>query len=103
MTLEELKTILDQSGIPFAYHHWETKKEPPYGVYLLVYDNQFYADGELYYWTGHYQIELYTKQKDPKTEGKVERALSEAGIPFDKSETYLDSEKLYEILYEIEV
>lgn len=103
MTLEELKTALDGSGVPFAYHHWETEKKPPYGVYLYVYDTQFYADGVLYFSAGHYQVELYTRKKDPAAEGKVEAALTAAGLGFEKSEHYLDSEKLYEILYEIEV
>ncbi len=103
MTLEDLKTALDASGLPFAYHHWETEKKPPYGIYLYVYDTQLYADGELYYSTGHYQVELYTRSKDPAAEAHVEVALTAAGICSEKSEQYLDSEKLYKILYEIEV
>lgn len=103
MTLEALKAALDASGLPFAYHHWETEKNPPYGVYLYVYDTQFFADGELYFSTGHYQVELYTQRKDPSAEGKVEAALTAVGLGFGKSEHYLDSEKLYKILYEIEV
>lgn len=103
MTLEELKAALDKSGIPFAYHHWETEHRPPYGVYLYVYDTQFYADGVLYFSTGHYQVELYTRKKDLMAEAAVESALKVTGVTFEKSEHYLDSEKLYEILYEIEV
>lgn len=103
MTLEELKAVLDASGVPFAYHHWETQKEPPYGVYLYVYDEPFYADGALYYWTGRYQVELYTRKKDPAAEARVEMALARAGLSYEKSETYLEDERLYEMLYEIEV
>ena len=103
MTIEELKATLDRSGVPFAYNHWETKKEPPYGVYLSVYDNRFFADGVLYYWTGHYQIELYTKQKDQESEAKVENTLRGAGIVYEKSETYLPDTERYQIIYEIEV
>ena len=103
MSPDELKRVLESSGIPFTYHHWEAKRKPPYGVYLYVYDSQFYADNELYYWTGHYQVELYTGQKDQEAEANIESALSAAGIPYEKSETHLESEQLYETLYEIEV
>ena len=48
-------------------------------------------------------MELYAKAKSPKAEKQLESALIAAGISFQKSETYIDSEKLYETLYEIEV
>lgn len=103
MTPEQLKTILDASGIPFAYHHWAVEKRPPYGVYLYVYDSKFYADGVLYYSTEHCQVEVYTDKKDPGLEQRIEAVLASAGIGYDKSESYIESEKLFEILYEIEV
>jgi hypothetical protein len=47
-------------------------------------------------------IELYTDQKDPKIEKKLEDLLVDSGIFFDKTETWIDSEKLYEVLYSFE-
>ena len=58
MTDAELKNVLDGSGIPFAYRKWETDQKPPYGVFLLVDESNFYADGVLYYHNGRYQVEL---------------------------------------------
>ena len=55
----------------------------------------------VYFSVGHYQVELYTSVKSPDAEALVEGALS--GLCWEKSETYLDSERLYQILYEIEV
>ena len=46
-------------------------------------------------------MELYTKQKDQSSEDKVENALS--SFYWDKTEEYIDSERCYQILYEIEV
>lgn len=103
MTAEKLWGVLESSGIPFAYHQWEKRVPPPYGVYLERYTNIFYAEGVPYFWDKNYQIELYVQQKDPEAEGRVEAALTGVGIGFDKSETYLEAEKLYRILYEIEV
>ena len=106
MNETELLKILNSSGIRFAYHHWPEKDAPPlpYGAYLLVDEpTTFYADGEIYYRIARYQVELYAKAKSPKAEKQLESALIAAGISFQKSETYIDSEKLYETLYEIEV
>ena len=47
------------------------------------------------------QVELYTKNKEIETEEKVEQALS--SFFFTKTENYIDSEKCYQILYELEV
>lgn len=66
-----------------------------------MYDAQFFADDVMYYSTGHYQVELYTSSKDPAAEAKVEAALE--GLCWEKSEEYLQDEKVYQILYEIEV
>ena len=48
-------------------------------------------------------LELYTDQKDFKLEKRVEQVLSEAGLYWDKTESFLDEEQMYEVLYEMEV
>lgn len=48
-------------------------------------------------------IELYTNKKDPDIEAKVEAVLTEHGFFYEKTESYLESEKMYEVLYEMEV
>ena len=41
--------------------------------------------------------------KDPELEETVEAVLSRHGIFYGKSEVWIGSEKLYEVLYETEV
>lgn len=103
MMLEEVKTLLESTGLPVAYRSWPEKMAPPlpYICYLVAYSNNFGADGEVYHRIDRVQIELYTKLKDPQSEDKVEKALS--SLFWEKTETYIDSEQCYEILYEIEV
>ena len=48
-------------------------------------------------------IELYTDIKDPDAEALVENVLDAAGIFYDKTESYIEEENLYEVLYEMEV
>ena len=53
--------------------------------------------------TGKVRLELYTDRKDPDAEQNVETALDAAGIFYNKTETWIDSEKLYEVLYTFEM
>jgi hypothetical protein len=48
-------------------------------------------------------IELYTDKKDTGLEEKVETILDENGLVYAKSEVWISSEKMYEVLYETEV
>jgi hypothetical protein len=48
-------------------------------------------------------IELYTDYKNPPVEQQVEAVLDEHGVFYDKTETWIESEKLYEILYIFEM
>lgn len=103
MTLEELANLLASTGLPVTYLAWPEGKAPPlpFLCYLVVSSNNFVADGQVYLSVQRIHVELYTKVKDLDAESRVEDALRE--IPWQKSETYLNTEKCYQILYEIEV
>ena len=47
-------------------------------------------------------IELYTDEKNPETEALVEAVLDAHEIFYDKTEVWIESEKLYEVLYSFE-
>ena len=47
-------------------------------------------------------IELYTDEKDFELEERVEAALDAADLFWQKSEQYIKSENMYEVLYEVE-
>ena len=105
MTLQEFKPVLEATGLPVAYRAFPEGDAPalPFVCYHSPYTNNFAADGVVYATINHINVELYTQVKDPATEGRVEAALTGAGIYWDKSETSLDDEKCFQILYEIEV
>ena len=52
---------------------------------------------------GEEDIELYTDVKNPELEKQVESVLRKRKIYYKKSEVWIESEKLYEVLYETEV
>jgi hypothetical protein len=99
MTLEDLKTLLETSGLRFAYHHWDAPPALPYGVYLYAYSSDLMADDCNYADVDNWQVELYSRGKDPTSEAAIEAVLKGAGIPYQKTETYLETEKLYQIVY----
>ena len=105
MTIEELAAVLQSTGIPFAYDHFAEGEspEPPFICYLLPGSDNFAADGQVYYRINQVRFELYTDSKDLAVESKVEKALDDAGIFYNKSEVWIESEKLYEVLYSFEV
>ena len=103
--MEELVKIIEEMGIPFAYDHFVEGEspEPPFICYLLPGSNNFAADGKVYFRINQVRIELYTDSKDLAVERKVEMVLDESGIFYNKSEVWIQSEKLYEVLYSFEV
>ena len=105
MTLEELARMLEKTGFPFAYEHFAEGEstDPPFICYLLHGSDNFAADGRVYFRISEVRIELYTDRKDPGAEALVETVLDDAGIFYNKSEAWIQSEKLYEVLYSMEL
>lgn len=103
--MEVLLQILNETQISFAYHHFAEGEspEPPFICYLLPGSNNFSADGKVYYKINEVHIELYTDLKDLVVEQQLEDVLDEHGIFYNKSETWIESEKLYEVLYTFEM
>ncbi len=102
--LEILQELRNAEGIDFAYDHFAEGESPPppFAVYLYPQTHNFSADGVVYFPVNVVSIELYTAKKDPETEKKLERLLTGAGIFFEKSEVWIASEHLYEVLYRFE-
>ncbi len=96
-----LFTLLKSTGLPVAYHNFTPPPTPPYIVYLFAFSSNFGADNKVYRKVPHYQVELYTTKKDPATEKILEDLFDTHDIYWEKSETYIESEGLYQVLYEI--
>ncbi len=57
----------------------------------------------MYYKTNEVRIELYTDRKNLSVEEKVTAVLDRHGIFYVQSETWIESEKLYEVLFSFEI
>ena len=103
--MDELVAMISEMGIPFAYDHFAEGEspEPPFLCYLLPGSDNFAADGRVYHRISQVHIELYPDSKDPAVEEKVTAVLDSHGIFYDQTETWIESEKLYEVLFSFEI
>ena len=108
MKLSELATLLksiDGFADKVVYRAWQEGKAPqlPFICYLETATDNFAADGIAYAKIKRVDVELYTETKSPAIEALIEDALDNAGIYWNSIEAYIDDEKMYEKIYEIEV
>ena len=103
--MDKLLEIIGEIDIPSAYDHFAEGEavDPPFITYLLPGTDNFAADGKVYYKINEVHIELYTDAKDPGVESTVEAVLDGHGIFYDKTEVWIDTEKLYEVLYSFQM
>ncbi|MCS0789519.1 hypothetical protein NX021_15305 [Cytobacillus firmus] len=106
MTLIELRQILDLTGMPVAYSHWTPTKNnplpaPPYICYLVERSENMMADNMAFQKINDVNIELYTTKKDLAAEAALEKVLDDHKIPYESSETFINSEKLFQKFYEV--
>jgi len=105
MEHSEIILMIKKMGLPLAYDHFAEGEspDPPFLLMLLPSSDNVSADGGVYCKNKVLHIELYTDKKLPDREDEVEAVLDSYGIFYDKSETWIESESLYEVLYEMEV
>ena len=103
--MDKLLEMMAEIPFPSAYDHFAEGESPtpPFITYLLPGSDNFAADGKVYFRVTEVHIELYTDEKNPEVEAQVEAVLDEHGIFYEKTEVWIESEKLYEVLYSFEM
>lgn len=105
MTFKEIADMVNTIGLPYAYYSFPIGEAPdlPYVVFYYPSSDDFAADNQNYIPVTNVNLELYTENKDFSSEQTVENVLKQYGIFYDKTESYIDSERMYQILYEFQV
>ena len=103
MHLGEFKQILEQSKLPVAYSHFKKAQELPYIIYFVTDNEDLLADNQNYYDFINIAVELYSDDKDPSLEMKLQKLFAENEIVYRKSETVIQDENMYEVIYEIKL
>ena len=75
VTHEEVMAVMEEIGLPYAYHHFAEGEspDPPFAVFLYPGSNNFSADGKVYFKADRLNIEIYTDIKKYRT-GTADRS-----------------------------
>lgn len=109
MKYTDFNQMLQASGLPVTYYSWPEDDprnpvpDPPYLVWYLPESDNFAADDKVYNVILQLNVELYTDFKDFETELGLEQIFDAWELVWDKTESYLDDEHMFEVLYTMEV
>lgn len=105
MTYKEISQMVAGAGLPYAYYQFpeDTPQAPPFICFFFSQTDDVFADDTNYQRIVQLNIELYTNVKDFDLEASLEEILQNNNLTYYKEENYIDSEKLYQIAYEMEV
>lgn len=108
MTYKQISTMISSMGYPTAYYQFEANPDnpppaPPFICFYYPNADDLKADNINYARINALIIELYTDNKDFEAEAAIESVLVSNEIPFDKTETFIESEKMFQITYTMEV
>lgn len=103
MTYDEIVTMLEEANLPLAYDHFAEGESPapPFLIFLCPSEEIFGADNVSYASFPEVNVELYTYKKDPELEKKLEGIFTKHDVYYLKSETWIESERFFETLYQI--
>lgn len=105
MKYSDIVSMLEEAGLPLAYDHFAEGEspDPPFIVFLFPGSENVFADDTVYEKVDQLNVELYTDKKDPAQEAKIEAALRRYDLAWEKSEVWIESEKMYEVLYQTQI
>ena len=103
MTHAQVEALLTEAGIPVAYHHFDAPQEGPFLVYLDDGNDPFFADNCNFEDVTAYRLELYSAIDPEQDAAKIAAVLNQQKIPYTKDFAFVESKKLFEVIFEIEV
>lgn len=105
MTYRQVATMINSIGIPYAYYQFPdgTGQACPFVCFFFSDSNDLAADDTNYQKIRTLNIELYTDNKDFALEETVETVLNSNGLVYDRSESYLDSERMFMVVYTTDI
>lgn len=105
MTRTEVANMIASLKLPYAYYQFPkgTAQACPFVCFFYTNTHDVYADDSNYQRITGLSIELYTSKKDFALEDTVEQMLKNNGFTYYKEENYIDTEKMWQIAYEMEV
>ncbi len=105
MTRKEVAQMVDSIGLPYAYYQFDedTAQAPPFVVFFFSTSNDLYADQTNYQRIDSLSIEFYSSEVDFDTEETIETILNDAGLTFYKEQSFIESERIWQTAYDMEI
>lgn len=105
MTYKQIASMIETVGLPYAYYQFpnDTPQAPPFLVFYYDNSDDLYADNKNYQRITELTIEFYSDNKDFYYESLIEDTLTASGLTYAKSEQWIDTEKMHETVYEMQV
>lgn len=97
--------MVDSIGLPYAYYQFDedTAQAPPFVVFFFSSSNDLYADQTNYQRIDSLSIEFYSSEVDFDTEETIETILNDAGLTFYKEQSFIESERIWQTAYDMEI
>lgn len=100
MGAEDIKNILEATGLPYVQDQWADEMPLPCLIYRQPSTNNIGADGRVAVVVPNWGIELYTEKVDSTTTQTLIDAL--AGVFWEKTDAvYITSEKMYVTYFDL--
>ena len=105
MTNKEVAEMVAEIGLPYAYYEFpdDTEQAPPFVCFFYPDDDDFTADNENYVNIRRLVVELYSDEKRFDLEDTVKSVLKSHDLTFARSETYIPTERMWQVTFETEV
>ncbi|WP_129045007.1 hypothetical protein [Companilactobacillus metriopterae] len=99
------KLLTAEVDLPISYFQFKKGESPslPYLIYYQISNNPTYADNKNYFDDSDVNVELYTNKKDLVSEKKITDFFCAHDITYQSFETYIEDEKMYQVLYQITI
>ena len=97
--------MVDSIGLHYAYYQFDedTAQAPPFVVFFFSTSNDLYADQTNYQRIDSLSIEFYSSEVDFDTEETIETILNDAGLTFYKEQSFIESERIWQTAYDMEI
>lgn len=105
MTYKQIAAMVSEIGIPAAYYQFPegTEQATPFVCWYVDGTDNFAADDHVYAEVVNLVIEVYTDNKDFQLEQTVARILDAADLVWDRTEIWIDSERMIQETYNMAV
>lgn len=103
MTLEGLRERCQKNGFNYAYGVFKEPTEPPYLIAICKDTNNFMADNKVYKKNTQIQLDYIYIDKNVEKQEKIESEIL-CDVTWNKTEeTYLQTEKIWQVSYFFEI